>query len=399
MSPSWTVIEAGPTTIRQLSGGETTLGDPEVVTAALDGIDDPVALVDGRPVDVDELWCAALRSLGCQRCTRLMLIHPSWWSTSRVERVGAAAHAVADRVVLRPRSWLLARAVQAPQQVVVVEIADRIVVATGAVLAAEPRHGQPQAVAEAAIRAIAATAPEPGAAVLIDVPLGLGGAGELAEIIAGRLRAGADRRVLVLDEGGLRRLATAADVDDEPPPCDNASPRRRRALLLLALPVAAAVGVHPWGRPAAPLSGRTPTTFLVEGRVAVEVPAQWPVQRIIAGPGSARVQVTSPSDTQVALHVTQSPVTDQTLAGAAESLKQAIDAEPPGVFIDFNPAGSSAGRPAVTYREVRAGHDIRWAVVVDRAVRIAIGCQARPGEDDAVRDACTVAVRSARALG
>ncbi|KAA8966122.1 type VII secretion-associated protein [Mycobacterium sp.] len=406
MTAPRTVIEAGPTTIRQLSCGETPLVDPEVATAALDGIDDPVALVDSRPVGVDELWCAALRSLGCRRCTRLMLIHPSWWSTTRVERVAAAAHAVADQVVLRPRSWLLARAAEAPHQVVVVEIADRLVVATGAAVAAEVRHGPPGAVADAVIRAIAATAPEPGAPVLIDVPLGLDGAGELAGMIAGRLRAGADRRVLVVDDARLRRLATAG-ADDEPPPPDSPGPRRRRARILraflpaflLALPVAAAIGVRPVGRPGAPVPDPMPTTFLVEGRVAVEVPAQWLVQRVTAGPGSARVQVSSPSDPQVALHVTQSPVTDQTLAGAAESLKQAIDAEPAGVFVDFNPAGSSAGRPAVTYREVRAGHDIRWAVVVDRAVRIAIGCQAPPGGGDAVRDACARAVRSAHALG
>ena len=47
--------------------------------------------------------------------------------------------------------------------------------------------------------------------------------------------------------------------------------------------------------------------FLVEGRVALTVPASWLTQRVIAGPGSARVQVTSPSDPEVALHVTQSP--------------------------------------------------------------------------------------------
>jgi type VII secretion-associated protein (TIGR03931 family) len=48
---------------------------------------------------------------------------------------------------------------------------------------------------------------------------------------------------------------------------------------------------------------------------------------------------------------------------------------------------------------VRAGHDIRWAVIVDKAVRIAIGCQSRTGADDAVHDACELAVRSAHAIG
>ena len=79
-------------------------------------------------------------------------------------------------------------------------------------------------------------------------------------------------------------------------------------------------------------------------------------------------------------------------------MKHAIDAEPAGVFVDFNPAGLSAGRPAVTYREVRASHDIRWTVLVDKAVRISIGCQSRHGHDDVVQQVCEQAVRSARAL-
>jgi type VII secretion-associated protein (TIGR03931 family) len=79
-------------------------------------------------------------------------------------------------------------------------------------------------------------------------------------------------------------------------------------------------------------------------------------------------------------------------------LKRAIDVEPAGVFVDFNPAGSSAGRPAVTYREVRAGHQVRWSVLLDGAVRISVGCQSRPGGDDAVREVCEQAVRTAHAV-
>src|SRR5262245_16772083 len=58
----------------------------------------------------------------------------------------------------------------------------------------------------------------------------------------------------------------------------------------------------------APTPTRSPTTRLVEGRVVVEVPSTWTARRITAGPGSARVQVTSPTDPQSALHVTQSRV-------------------------------------------------------------------------------------------
>ena len=130
----------------------------------------------------------------------------------------------------------------------------------------------------------------------------------------------------------------------------------------------------------------------------MEVPAQWPMRRIIAGPGSARVQITSPTDPEVALHVTQSRVALSGLDATAEFLKSAIDEAPAGVFVDFNPSDRSAERPVVTYREVRAGHDIRWTVWVDKAVRISIGCQSRSGHGDAVSKECEVAVRSARAL-
>jgi type VII secretion-associated protein (TIGR03931 family) len=142
-----------------------------------------------------------------------------------------------------------------------------------------------------------------------------------------------------------------------------------------------------------------PTTFLVEGRVALAVPANWPAERVVTGPGSARVQVTSPSDPEVALHVTQSRVAGETLSGTAGRLRRAIDAEPAGVFVDFNPSGVSVGRPAVTYRELRVGHQVRWTVWLDGSVQISVGCQSRPADEDAVRDACEQAVRSAHAIG
>ena len=82
-----------------------------------------------------------------------------------------------------------------------------------------------------------------------------------------------------------------------------------------------------------------------------------------------------------------------------ERLKHAIDGEASGAFVDFNPSGSTAGRPAVTYREVRASHHVRWSVFVDGPVRISIGCQSRPGHDDTVREVCEQAVRSARVIG
>lgn len=396
------LIEAGPNTIRRLccGGGEVT--DGEVIRAALDGIDDPAVLVELRPVSVDSLWREALRSVHSGRPEFATVVCPSWWTTPRVDRVRAAAEVLADNVETRPRSWLLARTA-APHTAVVVEIVDQFVVVTGAAVAAERRR-DPQRTADAIVHAIVEMTPDMTAVVVIDASSTIDGAVALATMIAERLRACDAMSVVLIDDAMLRELGAAAVPSEHPAcesPCTDAAGGSRRAhrviavvVVLVTVVLAVAALRH---HPAAPVN-RATTTFLVEGRVALEVPAQWPTQRVIAGPGSARVQVTSPSDPEVALHVTQSRVAVATLDDTAESLKHAIDAEPPGVFVDFNPAGRSAGRPAVTYREVRASHDIRWTVLLDRAIRISIGCQSRPGHDDVVRDVCEQAVRSARAL-
>ncbi|HYB36121.1 MAG TPA: type VII secretion-associated protein [Mycobacterium sp.] len=411
MNARYAVIEAGPGTVRRLCCGTGMVGDAEMARTALDAIDDPVALVDERPVSVDWLWRAVLRSLDCGRQEPVVLVHPSWWATPRVDVVAAAARILTDDVVTRRRSWLLAHAASDRQATVVVEIAERLVVVTGAAVVAEPRHGDPHRIAEVVAHLIVEMTRDTTAAVLIDAPSAISGAAELATLIASAVRgAGVDSTVVAVDDARLQRLAMAAvsAADEQSAPrsaesaCDASSRHRNRVLaplLLAGVALAAAVpAVGTFGSHHAPSAETMPTTFLVEGRIAVTVPAQWPMQRVVAGPGSARVQVTSPSDPEVALHVTQSPVAGETLSGTAESLKRAIDAEPPGVFVDFNPAGHSTGRPAVTYREVRAGHDIRWTVLLDGTVRIGVGCQSRPGGEDAVRDVCEQAVRSARAL-
>jgi type VII secretion-associated protein (TIGR03931 family) len=108
----------------------------------------------------------------------------------------------------------------------------------------------------------------------------------------------------------------------------------------------------------------------------------------------------SPSESEAVVHVTQSAIPNfETFEGVAETLKRAIDDQPPGVFVDLDPAGRLGAREVATYREVRAGHDIRWAVMLDDSVRIAIGCQSAPGREEAVRVACEQAVASARVVG
>jgi type VII secretion-associated protein (TIGR03931 family) len=139
-------------------------------------------------------------------------------------------------------------------------------------------------------------------------------------------------------------------------------------------------------------------TWVVEGRVAVEVPASWTVERVTSGAGSARVQAISPEEPRLALHVTQARVPDhETMQATAETLKAALDEQPDGVFTDFDATDQEAGRPAVTYTEQRSAVAIDWVVLVDRGMRIAIGCQ-RPVSGPARGPACERAVRTAHAV-
>ena len=413
------IIEAGPRTIRRLCCGTDEVADDddmsEIVTEALGAMDDPVALAGGRPVTVHSLWCAALRSLignGRDEHKAMVLVHPSWWPSARVGLVTAAARTLTDDVLVRPRSWLLAQASDAEREsAVVVEIVERLVAIAGAEVVAIPLGAQPHPVAEQVATILAGMAPP---VVVIDGPSTVAGAPSLGSLIAGAVRAGG-RAVMEIGDARLPRLARSAlsilNGTSERRCPDGAGRLGSRARMVagaagavVALPglLLAVSAVPPGDRhgapPPAPVRS-VPTTFLVEGRVALTVPANWPAQRVVTGPGSARVQVTSPSDPEMALHVTQSPVAGETLSGTAERLKRAIDAEPGGVFVDFNPSGISIGRPAVTYREVRANHHVRWTVLLDGPVRISIGCQSRPGDEEAVRDACEQAVRSAHAIG
>jgi type VII secretion-associated protein (TIGR03931 family) len=401
------VVEVGPESIRQLCCGGEAVADNEMVRAAFDSIDDPVTLVDLRPVSVASLWRMLLGSMDCGSPERVIIVHPSWWAPHRIDVVGAAAQILADEVVMRPRSWLLTQACprQTQRETVVVEIANRLVAITGAAVVAESRSGKPQRVVEAVVRSVLEMTSDVTAVAVIDAPSTVGEAGRLAAMIADGLQAsGGIGTVLVVDDARLKTSA-AQIIEAEEASRESAvvgrDSRRHWALglaLIVPVVVLAVLGGLASARRGAPADDDVPTTFLVEGRVALEIPAGWPTQRVVAGPGSARVQVTSPSDAELSLHVTQSRVALDSLSATAESLKQAIDAEASGLFVDFNPAGNVAGRPAVTYREVRPGHDIRWTVLVDKAVRISVGCQSRRGQEDAMRRVCDLAVRSARAL-
>lgn len=377
------VVLLGPNTIR----APGTVDDGRA-TVALDCLDDRLALVDDRALPVEELWRDVMSS-AVGALTSIALVLPSWWAPHRCSLVvGAVPTTCADVVVLR-RSDVL----RAGDACVVVEIADDLVtVYAGPVTpAAVPRTGGDAATSAAVIDRI-----ETPVAAVIDVPSGVGGARALADEIGRGLRARGSP-VSVADDGTiLRRVGTAGRRRPAPLTGRLGQPRIAVAgasVLSVAALAGAAVGSGADEIVAAE------SVAVVEGRVSVEVPAHWRVERVTTGPGSARLQVVSPSDAHAAIHVTQSPVPmQQSLTSAAEVLRKALATQPEGVFVEFKTADRRADRPVITYQEVRPDHVVDWTVLLDDGVRIAIGCQSAP--DRVPPDSeCERAIRSARALG
>lgn len=385
------LVEVGPETVRGPNHPE-----PERVTAALECIDDDIGWVDNHPIAAPALWRDVMYEAVGEGVDSLVVVCPTWWPSTWIAVVHDAAHTVVPTVAVLTRSALL----REEAHVTVVEIAaDLVVVASSAdVVDALPRYGDVEVEAAAVAGRIAVRA-----AVLVDIPDGVAGGLSLCDAVAKRLRAkGVD--VTVANREHVRRAVARLARDEEQDPVESRPTHfSRRSIAAVAgglLSIAVLAGgfaVH--GDTAGPTADDMPMTLLVEGRVGVNVPAQWTVQRITSGPGSARVQVVSPSDADVIVHITQSRLAaPQTREAVAESLRNALGEEPAGVFVDFDPVAQYADKPAVTYREIRQDRHIAWTVLVDKALRIAIGCQSAPGREQLVRDACDRAIGSAHAV-
>lgn len=349
--------------------------DPDLATTALECVDDDHALVDDRVVEVDDLWRDVVGSALGGRCPRLALICPSWWGSRRLARVLAAGRQWCDDVVVLPRAevWSTATTVVelGPELVVVHADGRRHAIARatygGGIVAAVVAHldGQPE--------------------VTVDVPAGLALLGaDLVRALRGRGVdvAQRDDRTMTAAVGANARRAFRWPV-----------PARTSGLVAATLTAgglvfaAVTVGGRPVGSAVA-----VDASWVVEGRVAVEVPVGWTVDRVTSGPGSARVQVSSPGGDSEVIHVTQSRVPDtETLDSTGAALAAVLTRQPDGVFVDFTASGERAGRRAVSYREVRPDRRVDWTVLLDGGVRIAIGCQG-------AGDACDRAIRSAHAV-
>ncbi|MCH9640643.1 MAG: type VII secretion-associated protein [Actinomycetia bacterium] len=380
------VVEVGPQSVRG-----RYCAPAEWISVAIDCVDDKLALLDGRLVEVPRLWSDLLEVAAGEHSETLVLVFPTWWSAARVDLITRAAGGRAGEVVVRQRASTL----DADGAAVVVELSEEFVViaAPGFEVEVLPRGKRDSA------GLLAAGNLSVAAEVLIDVPAGVSAP---PPAFAAQLRADGVP-VSYSDRGRMMSSASAGLGDDAlPEPAGGpACSRRRVAAVLCGTTLALAAVGGGWATQG--LSVQPPadpsTVLLVEGRVAIRVPAQWAVQRILSGPGSARLRVSAPTGDSTALHLTQSVgAATSTIAEVAATLRHALESEPPGVFADMDPEGSVGGRPAVTYRELRPGSETRWAVVIDGAVRVAIGCQGPPERREVIRDACVRAVESAHVL-
>ena len=388
-STAVTVVEVGPASVRVLGGPSAGEPDEAMVSAVLDGIDDAVALFDERPVVVAELMRAVMSSILVASPGPVVIVHPSWWSRARIDLVVQSSGA-ARKVVALSRSEVVRAAGHAGT---LIEIAGEFVAVAGPGLRVFGRGN---------IESIAAAVAEVGRSgdVLLDAPAAIPGSAQTAEQL----------RVALAARGRSARDVDVAALAD-------AAPSRRRVggpvAALVAASLVLAAPVLPDGRELVLPDGRervaTPrpevgapdpaAVSLVEGRIVVAVPLHWHVERVRSGSGSRRVQVGSPVDPDIALHITASYAPDSTLAQAAEVLGDAVADQTPGVFVGFRPAVEVAGRPAVTYREVRVGRVVDWSVVLSGSTRIGIGCQSAPDRTEVVRAVCEQAIRTARELG
>jgi type VII secretion-associated protein (TIGR03931 family) len=390
------VIEVGPGTI---SGANDAR--PEWVSAALDFIDDEIALLNDRPVSVADVWDDVMSAVAGSGVDVAVLVCPAWWSSARIDLAQHAARTVATDVVLLERTAMLREGISAETTIVEITTDVAIVTVFEKIVAVVPRRYELVADAEAVVAAVGAPA-----GVLLDAPACVSGAGLLASLVSDRMRA-IGVSVRIADDGWIRRTAAAQRSNVGAQPAQVASrgsgwlhDRRTLAVLFGVLStVVLCGGVAAVHDSSSDRVDDMPMTLLVEGRVGLMVPATWTTQRITSGPGSARVQVVSPTDNGVALHVTQSALAQpSSLAKTADTLRAALAESADGAFVDFNPSDRRAGRDAVTYREIRPERIVVWTVLIDGTERIAVGCQSLPHREHLVREACDRAIRSAHAV-
>ena len=384
------VIEVGPGTIRGANDAP-----PKVISAALDCIDDDFALLDDHLVSVKDVWEDVMTTVAGEQVDTAIVVCPAWWPEARIDRVRRAANAAASEVVLLERISILREGFS--NQATIVEIAPDLAVVSvsGTVVAVVPLRKEVILDAEAVVAAVGSPA-----IVVVDAPVGVLGAALLASTIAERMRVNGVP-VRIADDDYVLRISRAQRSQCGVEFAESHPVRRlhRKTFAVLSGVLTVVVLCGALAAFDESPSEDMPMTLLVEGRVGVLVPAAWVARRITSGPGSARVQVVSPEDDNVALHITQSLTPrPSSLEETADSLFAALTETSDGAFVDFNASDRRGDRDAVTYREVRPERLVAWTVLIDGTTRIAVGCQSGPAREDLVREACNRAIQSAHAL-
>ncbi|MGB0963319.1 MAG: type VII secretion-associated protein, partial [Mycobacterium sp.] len=157
---STALVEVGPQSVRGRYSAPQ-----EWISVAIDCVDDRLALLDDRLVEVRRLWSDLLEVVVGEPPETLVLVFPTWWSAGRVDLVTRAAEGGASEVVVRQRASTLA----AEGEATVVELSEEFVVIAAPGLEVEvlPRRKRDSA------RLLAAGSLGVATEVLIDVPAGV----------------------------------------------------------------------------------------------------------------------------------------------------------------------------------------------------------------------------------
>ena len=96
------VVEVGPATVRGPRAAAQN-----VVATALGCIDDDIAVLDEAPVAVPAIWREVFRTVLPDEHDATVLVCPTWWPKTRVERVREAAAVRSAKVSVLQRADVL----------------------------------------------------------------------------------------------------------------------------------------------------------------------------------------------------------------------------------------------------------------------------------------------------
>jgi len=131
------------------------------------------------------------------------------------------------------------------------------------------------------------------------------------------------------------------------------------------------------------------------GGIRVDLPSRWRV-RDLRSVGAARVELLPDSGPDRRIVVVHSRLADgiDTAAVAATLAERAV--ERGDVIRDLDAATTFGDRPVIAYTEVPDEYSmVRWSVIVEDGVQVAIGCQYLVDEWTGIRSECEQAVHTA----